>query len=45
MIGNGGQGSMAVMILFGTCPTGMRATSFIDWVSMAETEAEASFAT
>src|SRR6267378_1859654 len=24
------QGSIAVMFLFGTCPTGMRATSFID---------------
>ena len=28
------------MSLLGTCPTGMRATSFIDSVSMAETEAE-----
>src|SRR5947208_6427955 len=31
-------GSSAVMLRFGTCPTGMRVTSFIAWRSITDTE-------
>jgi hypothetical protein len=39
------NGSNAVTTRFGTCPTGMRATSFNDVVSMTDREAEAAFDT
>ena len=37
--------SRAVMFLLGTCPTGMRVTSFIAFRSMTETEFDWAFAT
>lgn len=38
-------GSTAVMLRFGTSPTGMRVTSFIDLISTTETEFDAALAT
>ena len=38
-------GSTAVMFRLGTCPTGMRVTSFIDLMSTTDTEFDPAFAT
>jgi len=38
-------GSTAVMFCFGTCPTGMRVTSFMDLRSTTDTEFDAALAT
>ena len=40
-----GQGSTAVMFRLGTCPTGMRAISFLNAMSTADTELDAALAT
>jgi hypothetical protein len=41
----GVYGSTAVMLRFGTCPTGIRVTTFIDFASMTVTKFEPAQAT